>query len=654
MSPHTHWQQQQPFHVSSPSSVDYPSQQSRLPQQQHYHSQHHQGATSSTLSQSPQQVSLMGSSMPPGDRNFGRGSVGGGRHQLHNVTYNTSSQQQSQMSQQQQFQHSSLSSSHNSPQDGTSPGTVTTPNSSVQSNSSSSPASNSNNSSKTNKPTLKRKRVAVSKACYHCRRAHAKCSDTRPCTRCVRRGVACVENEEDLGEKAPTTNDSKSDARRGLPFSAVPSLSQMIAGGHSPSMANGRYLTNEPQQIDKVYPPHSLAPRTAPYVTFQQQSHGVPNQPTMAQHGQQQSTLPTTSPLPVPTGYPTFGPQRQQQQTSFSLDMVSSLTQAITQQAQLIEQLVAKHKDQSHPSSSSYISQQPQETQPRERILFQTNPFVQHFGQPDEACCIWKNHTETHAFTVLFASDAFCRIFNSTLSELQGATMTVDDLPSIILGTYGQETPAPHTQDQKKMEAYIGHILQNIPNRDQNMRKQFSERIYYMKRRLVLSMKFYEATMERKNGVTYAHYKRVEEFNDEIFVNAEHLQKTFETKDLGDVTGDVIHRSVKRIAQTLDAMAGLNCERDSYTSGDSCDSSNAGDAITTTTTDNGTNMGNNMNLAGGSSTPTSKSSPLVVSKGNDTPSFSPFLSTRSGEDPGLSTMQLDEQLGLDDFDFFLV
>lgn len=55
----------------------------------------------------------------------------------------------------------------------------------------------------------KRKRVQVSAACQQCKRAHAACSNTRPCDRCVRinQAAACI-----AGSHAPAP----------APVSAIP------------------------------------------------------------------------------------------------------------------------------------------------------------------------------------------------------------------------------------------------------------------------------------------------------------------------------------------------------------------------------------------------------------------------------------------------
>lgn len=44
-------------------------------------------------------------------------------------------------------------------------------------------------SSSSNDPTVKRRRKKASRACSHCQKAHLTCDDSRPCQRCVKRGL---------------------------------------------------------------------------------------------------------------------------------------------------------------------------------------------------------------------------------------------------------------------------------------------------------------------------------------------------------------------------------------------------------------------------------------------------------------------------------
>jgi len=57
-----------------------------------------------------------------------------------------------------------------------------------------------------NDKTLKKRRNYVKSACIPCRKAHTACDETKPCSRCISRGIPhlCVhEDEEEISKQVP-------------------------------------------------------------------------------------------------------------------------------------------------------------------------------------------------------------------------------------------------------------------------------------------------------------------------------------------------------------------------------------------------------------------------------------------------------------------
>eukprot|EP01126_Amoeba_proteus_P048991 TRINITY_DN5698_c0_g1_i17.p1 TRINITY_DN5698_c0_g1~~TRINITY_DN5698_c0_g1_i17.p1 ORF type:complete len:107 (-),score=4.28 TRINITY_DN5698_c0_g1_i17:71-391(-) len=71
--------------------------------------------------------------------------------------------------------------------------------------------------------TVKRgsKRKQVRKACAACAAAHVACSETRPCYRCVKRGIQCVDRERKKRRKGDGEDGMQTYSESDLPYSAL-------------------------------------------------------------------------------------------------------------------------------------------------------------------------------------------------------------------------------------------------------------------------------------------------------------------------------------------------------------------------------------------------------------------------------------------------
>ena len=103
------------------------------------------------------------------------------------------------------------------------------------------------------------KRKKASRACYHCQKAHLTCDDSRPCQRCIRKGLAdqCVDG---FRKKAKYLLEEDEYATRAVPnqFKDTTAPAHLLSGAVAPE---GLTL---PAQAQKYSPPTSIFDQTPP------------------------------------------------------------------------------------------------------------------------------------------------------------------------------------------------------------------------------------------------------------------------------------------------------------------------------------------------------------------------------------------------------
>ena len=103
------------------------------------------------------------------------------------------------------------------------------------------------------------KRKKASRACYHCQKAHLTCDDSRPCQRCIRKGLAdqCVDG---FRKKAKYLLEEDEYATRAVPnqFKDTTAPAHLLQGAVAPE---GLTL---PAQAQKYSPPTSIFDQTSP------------------------------------------------------------------------------------------------------------------------------------------------------------------------------------------------------------------------------------------------------------------------------------------------------------------------------------------------------------------------------------------------------
>lgn len=342
-------------------------------------------------------------------------------------------------------------------------------------------SSESQGSMDTNQPARKRRRVAVAKACYHCRKAHAKCSNDRPCTRCTKRNLKCYEhdpNEEDATRKGSSHSNS---------------LAGKSISPHAPSRDGAI-----PNGVTQTY----SSPQSGVY---------VPNMSHLNAHAHN--------------------------------DMTYSLTQTIKQQSQLIQQLLDKKNE-------LYVQTQGERV--KEKVVMKENPFVDAFPSDTEAAAMWRSDCDFHGMSLLFANDTFCKMLDCDLSDIQGVTIHVYDIPKLILGRFGRHAHRELDGETKQFEQRLKKMFSKLHNRDKSWRRELARNVSYMKRKIVLNMQICEAEVYKKDGITFTRYRRCETFDDAMTINDRVLAPTFSITNFRDISEDVILRMMMRMTSSLE------------------------------------------------------------------------------------------------------
>ena len=123
------------------------------------------------------------------------------------------------------------------------------------------------------------RRKKASRACYHCQKAHLTCDDSRPCQRCVRKGLAhqCVDGYRKKAKYLLEEDEIPSTA------SAVTPTESMHHHTTTPRRDSSMLLNNAP---DRLSVPHPGAHFTNPSLFGNTTSHGFlrPNDQHAAQN----------------------------------------------------------------------------------------------------------------------------------------------------------------------------------------------------------------------------------------------------------------------------------------------------------------------------------------------------------------------------------
>lgn len=366
-------------------------------------------------------------------------------------------------------------------------------------------------------PPLKRKRVAVSKACWHCRKAHAKCSDNRPCTRCIKKNIQCVENEpddeKDLSPQSSNTPTFNSQNTQNLNSQIVVVPSSQ---SNSISRCNSQSTTTSESNRLVTYP-FSLVNRTS-----STQPTFIPNLPIIQSN---QFTL-------FNQAY-TLAEEALDNSLPLQNDMTISLTQTIKQQAQLIQQLIERQNMNT-------------EDMTKEKFYFKENPFIEALTSY-YPCAIWKDLSQiTHSHELIYANEAFYKLVDSDASYFIGKKFGMEDIPNFVSGRFGKNINKTLKPSIKKLEQTLKNVFKRKSNNTME-KKNIMDSVLYFKRKLVLNEKFVETTLLRKDNFIFQNYKEINHFDDEVIVNDILLQKTFETKNMEDITEEIFTKLMNRV-----------------------------------------------------------------------------------------------------------
>lgn len=368
---------------------------------------------------------------------------------------------------------------------------------------------------------LKRKRVAVSKACWHCRKAHAKCSDDRPCTRCIKKNIPCVENEPD---------DEKDVSLPGSLLSSNQIHSQNVL-----STLSSPYFNTDQSQYS------SHLPFPLPFQASNRRSNQIVDPSNLQSlispnHSQYSQYSPSVTSEDVSDG--SSVPYSAQN------DMTFSLTQTIKQQALLIQQLIERQNQNVEPLT-------------RDKVKYKDNPFIEGLiaGVPS---AIWREDFSTAAHELVFANDEFFNFLDCNRDDIMGVKFGVDDIPRFLMGRFGKKH-VPTSANMHTLELSFKKVFNKLKSKVNAFKTQAMDSIYYMRRRAILAQKIIETTLVRRNGFVFQNYRQVEVFDDEVMLNDVVFPKTFETRSIEDLTIEMFMRSLQRIGSIVGVSQDVLC-----------------------------------------------------------------------------------------------
>ncbi|GEQ67787.1 hypothetical protein JCM33374_g1452 [Metschnikowia sp. JCM 33374] len=127
---------------------------------------------------------------------------------------------------------------------------------------------NENNAAKT-KPKRRKKKVEM--ACVYCRRSHMICDESRPCSRCIKRGIGHLCHDEPASAKQKKKTGSADFSRGSTPLeghsSIIPNNApNVVQSSISQATMGPTILPNDPAKSTPILPPSAID-------TFRQDIH---------------------------------------------------------------------------------------------------------------------------------------------------------------------------------------------------------------------------------------------------------------------------------------------------------------------------------------------------------------------------------------------
>lgn len=122
----------------------------------------------------------------------------------------------------------------------------------------------------------KRKKKKVEMACVYCRRSHMICDDSRPCQRCIKRGIGhlCYDEPTNSRQRKKAQSLAKSSSSPGASTSSPPPLQPQ----HSTSFQSSQFENSMNLGLQNISPNQSSPPQPQTLQSAQQLPQGSPTQ----------------------------------------------------------------------------------------------------------------------------------------------------------------------------------------------------------------------------------------------------------------------------------------------------------------------------------------------------------------------------------------